>query len=1776
MTIPKQIVHVTIYARQADKPQEDDCLSWLISVSTNNKSAYTNLYLKDPLDPEQKANCRWYLEQYVQQSPFSITRAQEAAECLQNYQKELLKQLRLMELVRSVSGNYTAKKLSLFIEVLEETLESAGSGRTVHQLHWELLEDATIWDHDNIEILVRRSINHSDRPLSSNYRIKSLPKINGPGSSINILLIVARDISKKPAAYSDVSPSMASAILSRLRLDLRATGSPLQLNVEIVRPGTLASLEQHLERSQTVHGSGYFHIVHFDLHGGVHMRKGSKVAYLYFASPDSDGTKPEQASVVGTLLNRYNVSYVVLNSCESARANSGDDANVAKTFEKEGIQYVLAMSFKISSNAAEIFLRSFYNHVLVGGSSFSDAARMARDALRRSPTRHARFGLQLQLLDWFVPVIYFSRQESVLTSTQREIIFPTLEIKDVFEGEELTTLGESPLSLGGRDFDLLRLEKALLANYALYLHGPAGAGKTALLQYACSLWIETSFVDAVIFLDFERNEIHSVSELAVAIIQGLLGTAHGQEYRSQLWSMPSASQTSYNDSAIASIIVDLLFKLRVVIIFDGLHVSHTMFGPELVIGSLTETALSDINEFLRRIVRSQLDSSYRGELYLIFAGHRSDWRFLSQHFSIGLEPALFELRGLELADSIELAQSILRKSGQDVNNWSLTDLDSLELVIDLLQGLPSALLEILPLVAELGVPWHDFYDSIHGDVMRYCPWLDSGTSKCHTIFFELHRLCEVISDDILALLLPLSIYWKAGICSGSFVVHMISSGLCADEDRARLTIQLGCDRGYLDINELGLISWIHPLFTIYARHFAFVSAVLPTFKLDQISTSEWAAILPTIKPDQISTSVWTEEVHRRSRSIKASQLTLSLLSVKIDGVPVLEEEAAYIVSFLEDLNSQWVLQDIVYSIQGIDFGALRSIYIGGQHNGFTCMNICVSQGSAIPIKEWPLNLFTRLSDFNRAVGTTAEIMLSASRFEELLDCFIKLNGGFAFEPKYLDFALHISSYLAIIHQNETSIPFLDRRHHEFIQLALDIITASETKYGEITALWSLFEKGYVLRVQTCSLMEKRSGKKALETWKKFSEVDEAFFNQLESESQATMEGRQIFPNKKIADALINELSKDKEEAEAMRKRLASVLALRWEGANCERRKELSKCMEVIAETIMSDDLDCTEKLSAAFEKFNPGFIKLAAVGQSMGFTGFDCTRDWPENNDLAAQYLRFSNPLRRLTAIEAARDSGNWVSAIKHHRELMIEACQNLDFDESLEHENALSNIYAKDPLFSSELQKLEIVKRYILSCKTYYNEVTNGSPGSSALQILSSLDEMVKLMEGTKLCTQETLDTFQILRDFWPKEAESDSPNLVIGAAGDMRESAKRLNRKMVKVLRTDNPELLKEFMVTGHKALSLTKEIDDTEESRDPARLNAALETLEELEKLSVAKFGPDFVNADIIPKNRELIRWKRDYFTSVLAWEDAIMKRNFEEAMAQLQECTMLKQSEPSDSGINPEALISRYKTTESLYWNHLFDTARMSQSEPKAIGQYEHLLNLYENGIFSHLKPEELEGTINAAKSNMLLSKMRKTFETHAWQECMEHCDAWVALATRELTSHPRRPDIGLDTKEACEIAYYDDEQLKAILALDFNRAAEFAVKIQEVYVRQRQTPEVVRKIALKLTWGMVNEGQKQVIMAAEIVETLGPVLGRLVIRGPWRVVGWIRTSITRSGGTRFGIILQLFVVRLKVFGASLLLQTLWYLIRRVLGRMQAGIVVLVILGAWGWFLRRMVR
>ncbi|KAF1810199.1 hypothetical protein P152DRAFT_516082 [Eremomyces bilateralis CBS 781.70] len=805
--------------------------SWTIDVFLDEKRVVQNALLEDPLKQEQKTFCRWYLEEFTSRSPFSVDLAKDAEYLLGSYAAYLSKQLHLQTIVAQFPQGSTHR--TVLIEILDEACIFDKHESTIHQLHWELLEVPATWN-DQLDVVVTRSF-----PESSTVQLSPIqPPSCEPGvvkcMSINILLVVARHTSKNANFYNDVNPSLASGVLIRVQQILKSMSKSkannLRLNVEVVRPGTFTSFKQHLQRSQDIHGANYYHIVHFDLHGrvGTRIGKASKFGILYFSHPELECTTPIAAHMVARTLSQYKIPYVVLNACESARANCGDDGNIAKVFYTHGVRNVLAMSFKVSSGAAEIFLGSFYHELFIGGMSFTRAAAISRRMLRIHSSRPARFGLTRTHMDWFVPVVYSASCDFILSTPNLVTTETLLETPQTFMDIDESLKNLDKPTITGREFDLLRLETKLLEKGRIYLEGPVGVGKTAFLQYACDIWKSTAFIDVSIIIDFKTMQYGSREELSVSVLRQLFN-ADAKIYEPRLWTITSLSVNSYDESTVQQIIMNILPSFNTLIILDGSATALRIGHPSSVSDHQVKTQRFEHHSFLNSLLSYFMAPSENKRNYVICSARCSETNWLEMYIGQKQDTPCYELQGLEMVDAIELAERILREAGEDIDCWTHEDFNSLEQVVDLFKGIPASIKEILRGQSILRVPWGQLYERLHaGLVTSRCEY-ESAFFKSSVMAQELRHLSLQLPRREFTFLLLLGQYWHEAP-SPKALVHL--SILFAGKDikpakqienyieyksQAKRIIRLASDQGYLRMDDDEWISMIHPSFTVQAR-----------------------------------------------------------------------------------------------------------------------------------------------------------------------------------------------------------------------------------------------------------------------------------------------------------------------------------------------------------------------------------------------------------------------------------------------------------------------------------------------------------------------------------------------------------------------------------------------------------------------------------------------------------------------------------------------------------------------------------------------------------------------------------------------------------------------------------------------------------------------------------------------------------------------------------------------------------------------------------------------
>lgn len=440
-----------------------------------------DVIVKTPFTAEEEARLEWYFETHPRFPFADQARKDAAAASIFAYGESLFHQvLGLPEIHSEYRRHLNSDALFQF--------EIVGSP-PFHALHWEALKDPDI--SRPLSLLAQMVRKGDDRPFSSDA-----PRING---AMNLLLVTARPGGIQDIGLRTVSRPMVAT--------LEAAGAPVA--VHILRPGTFRALEARL-RSK---GPGYYHVVHFDLHGIVDPV--SRQSFLLFEAdaPEGETGRLVPADDIGDLLNRCKVPLAVLNACSSGKQTFSDHASLVHNLMHAGVQAAIGMRYNLLDAAAPLMMARLYQEMFCRG-SLSEAARMARQALYDKKDRRAWFNETIELEDWLLPVVY----------ARTDFRFPVKRsTPEVVMQKRDAPLPEAFDEFVGRDLDILAIERRVCAGArAILIRGMGGIGKTALLQHLGEWWRRTDFIGRVFY--FTYNEmLWTLPQILHHIAEHLLG-----------------------------------------------------------------------------------------------------------------------------------------------------------------------------------------------------------------------------------------------------------------------------------------------------------------------------------------------------------------------------------------------------------------------------------------------------------------------------------------------------------------------------------------------------------------------------------------------------------------------------------------------------------------------------------------------------------------------------------------------------------------------------------------------------------------------------------------------------------------------------------------------------------------------------------------------------------------------------------------------------------------------------------------------------------------------------------------------------------------------------------------------------------------------------------------------------------------------------------------------------------------------------------------------------
>jgi hypothetical protein len=629
------------------------------AVSFDDRGEYPAAII-DPFDEAEEGRLEWYFEQHLRFPFTEQVRARQAAESIRRYGERLFQQ------VFADKGSYaeyvTARKAGLD----QLRFEIIGSP-AFHALHWEALRDPDL----------PRAFSLYAPVVRRNRKPQTLPGGAAPSPTVNLLVVVARPHVERDVGYRTVTRPLVEGLRT----------ARLPVDVDVVRPGTYRALKDHLEEK----GAGYYHVVHFDLHGGLlrweDFRKGGESdrftyrarygrpdlakydgikAFLFFEDENKAGrADPAEASEVASLLLAYRIPIVMLNACQSGKQVGASEASLASRLMEAGAQTAVGMRYSVTVSAARLMMPKLYDR-LFAGSDLDRAILSARGELDANKERRAYFQETIDLEDWLLPVVYENRPVALtlqpFTEQQRGAWLAQRQAQH--------QPPQPAYGFFGRDVDILRIEKKLLRDgNILLVHGMGGTGKTTLLHHLAAWWQTTGFVDRVFYFGYDekawtRQQI--THEVAGKLLDP--GRFHGSF-------LALSEQLQQQDLALE------LAGTRHLIILDNLE---SVTGSPLAIQN---TLADDEQAKLKSLLRA-----LRGGRTLVLLGSRGLEEWLAAD-TFGHN--IHELPGLDPEAASDLAERILER--HEATRWR-TDQAFLDL-LKLLDGYPLPLEVVLPNLA---------------------------------------------------------------------------------------------------------------------------------------------------------------------------------------------------------------------------------------------------------------------------------------------------------------------------------------------------------------------------------------------------------------------------------------------------------------------------------------------------------------------------------------------------------------------------------------------------------------------------------------------------------------------------------------------------------------------------------------------------------------------------------------------------------------------------------------------------------------------------------------------------------------------------------------------------------------------------------------------------------------------------------------------------------------------------------------------------------------------
>jgi tetratricopeptide (TPR) repeat protein len=619
----------------------------------------------DPLagNPDGERLLAWYFEEHLRYPFLDRDREQEAVLLLADYGSGLFAQV----------FEASSDCLYEFRRVRDAGLDGfqlqVVGGLDFHRLHWESLRDSGVGAPLGARVPIVRKVG----------RVAAGFDVPDQGHVLRVLVVTARPDGARDVGYRTISRPLLAA-LRRARIPV---------SVDLVRPGSWRALERHLQATTSRRGSGWYGIVHFDVHGwvadaealagtqagGYLLAEGTPPngnggdAFLSFETSEEGAADPVPTARVAGLLVEHRVPVAVLNACQSAMPVGVSEASLAQRLVQAGVPVALGMAYSVTVSAAELMMPVIYEQ-LAGGAELISAIHTGRRRLFDERRRRVYFDQDLDLEDWVLPVVFAQRPVHLQPLPE------TPEQQQDRLRRQAWRVDEPGPTYGfvGRDLDVQRIERLLLGeggHNELLVGGMAGAGKSTLLAHLGWWWQITGLVERIFSFSYEHRA-WTVSEILHTIITALL---EGPD---------QARALGLTDEAQLEHVAEKLRIDRHLLVLD--NAESITASPASIPHSLPEEERARLGRFLSRL---------RGGKTLVLIGSREPEQWLANN---AFKSNTYELGGLDPQAASVLVDHIIAQDHGRLPD-SEVERDALEDLISVVGGYPMALTAVLPALA---------------------------------------------------------------------------------------------------------------------------------------------------------------------------------------------------------------------------------------------------------------------------------------------------------------------------------------------------------------------------------------------------------------------------------------------------------------------------------------------------------------------------------------------------------------------------------------------------------------------------------------------------------------------------------------------------------------------------------------------------------------------------------------------------------------------------------------------------------------------------------------------------------------------------------------------------------------------------------------------------------------------------------------------------------------------------------------------------------------------